>query len=94
MAVESGGQQALEDIQVRGRSITKPVGPRLLRLLERLFLYAMLAIFALIFFVPFYWVVTASIKETAELRMIPPTWWPQSFTLEHYVNVWTPRFAT
>lgn len=93
MTAEQSGQQALEPLEVHGRRVARPLVPRLLRLSERLFLFLMLAIFALIFFVPFYWVVTASIKETAELRMIPPTWWPQSFTLQHYVDVWTPRFA-
>lgn len=93
MTAEQDGQSALDGLPVRIRRVEKPFTPRLLHLLERVFLYGMLAVFALVFFAPFYWVVTASIKETAELRMIPPTWWPQSFTLEHYVTVWTPRFA-
>ena len=60
---------------------------------QRVFLYLGLAIFALIFFFPFYWVISASFKEAAELRRVPPTWWPQSFTLEHHLEVWTPEFA-
>ncbi len=59
----------------------------------RLLLYALLLIFGLIFVFPFYWVVTASIKDVAEIRAIPPTWWPQSFTLDAYAKVWSGKFA-
>ena len=48
---------------------------------------------ALIFFLPFYWVIIASFKSPAELRAIPPTWWPEVFTLENYPAVWDERFA-
>ncbi len=59
----------------------------------RLLLYTLLLIFGLIFVFPFYWVVTASIKDVAEIRAIPPTWWPQSFTLDAYAKVWSGKFA-
>ncbi len=55
-------------------------------------LYFVLAIIAIIYFVPLYWVITASFKETAELVRVPPTWWPHSFTLEHHLRVWGPKF--
>jgi len=58
-------------------------------------LYLGLGILAIIYFVPLYWVITASFKETAELVRVPPTWWPQSFTLEHHLRVWaTSKFLT
>ena len=58
-------------------------------------LYFVLGILAIIYFVPLYWVITASFKETAELVRVPPTWWPQSFTLEHHLRVWaTSKFLT
>lgn len=56
-------------------------------------IYGLLLIGALIFFVPFYWVVTASFKTAAELRSIPPTWWPETFTLANYPEVWRAAFA-
>ncbi len=56
-------------------------------------MYLLLALGAAIFFVPFYWVVTASFKTPAELRAIPPTWWPQTFTLANYQEVWRAEFA-
>jgi multiple sugar transport system permease protein len=63
------------------------------RRLEMIGLYTLLGIFAVIFFVPFYWVLSASVKEISELRRIPPTWIPQSFTLEHYTDVVSAQFG-
>jgi len=59
---------------------------------SRAILYVALTIAALTFLFPFYWTVTSSVKEIAELRRVPPTWWPQSFTLDHYKAVWGPKF--
>ncbi|MEZ4707485.1 MAG: carbohydrate ABC transporter permease [Caldilineaceae bacterium] len=56
-------------------------------------IYVLLLLGAIIFFVPFYWVVTASFKTAAELRAIPPTWWPETFTLANYPEVWRAEFA-
>lgn len=56
-------------------------------------MYLLLFAGALLFFVPFYWVVTASFKTAAELRAIPPTWWPETFTLANYPEVWRAAFA-
>jgi multiple sugar transport system permease protein len=66
---------------------------RLRRWAGQALLYAALLLGAVIFFVPFYWVVIASFKTPAELREIPPTWWPQTFTLANYPEVWRPEFA-
>lgn len=55
--------------------------------------YSLLTLAALIFFLPFYWVIIASFKTASELRQIPPTWWPQTFTLQNYPAVWDARFA-
>jgi multiple sugar transport system permease protein len=66
---------------------------RLQRLVGSILLYLILALGALIFFMPFYWVVMASLKTPAELRAIPPTWWPQEFTFANYPEVWRAEFA-
>jgi multiple sugar transport system permease protein len=66
---------------------------RLQRTLGRALLYLVLALGAIIFFVPFYWVVIASLKTPAELRAIPPTWWPQELTFANYPLVWRAEFA-
>ncbi|RIK40431.1 MAG: hypothetical protein DCC57_19540, partial [Chloroflexi bacterium] len=61
--------------------------------LGRAALYIGLAAAALVFFMPFYWVIVASFKTPAELREIPPTWWPQTFTFANYSEVWRAAFA-
>ena len=63
-----------------------------MRQIEAFLLYTVLLVLALVFLAPFYWVVVSSIKETSELQRIPPTWWPQTFTLQHHARVWTPKF--
>lgn len=84
--------QSISALQKRGLGMARARGLRGATL-ERALLYLALGIVALIFFVPLYWVVVSSVKETPELRAIPPTWWPHTFTLEHHIKVWTPKFA-
>jgi multiple sugar transport system permease protein len=59
----------------------------------RLLLYLVLLGFGIIFAFPFYWVISASVKDIVEIRAIPPTWWPHSFTLDAYARVWSGKFA-
>lgn len=78
----------------RGEATIRAAG-RSRRRVGTILLYLVLGIVAIIYFVPLYWVITASFKETAELVRVPPTWWPQSFTLEHHLRVWaTSKFLT
>lgn len=59
----------------------------------RVLLYGLLLVFGIIFVFPFYWVLTASVKDIVEIRAIPPTWWPHTFSLEAYGKVWSGKFA-
>lgn len=36
---------------------------------------------------PFAWMVVSSFKVTRELYAVPPTWWPEAPTLDHYRRV-------
>ncbi len=78
----------------RRRELTHTVRPYRLqgRLIQGL-VYALLAAGAVVFFLPFYWVIIASFKHPSELRAIPPTWWPHEFTLANYPQVWRGEFA-
>lgn len=38
---------------------------------------------------PFLWMVASSVKTSAELHHVPPTWIPQTFTLENYTTIFT-----
>ncbi|SDT57937.1 carbohydrate ABC transporter permease [Jiangella sp. DSM 45060] len=47
-------------------------------------LYVVLAVGVLAMALPFVWMVLSSVKPKAEVRSIPPTWLPETFTLENY----------
>jgi multiple sugar transport system permease protein len=66
---------------------------RIQHFVGRTVVYLLLAVAAIIFALPFYWVLIASFKTAAELRELPPTWWPQTFTLANYGEVWSATFA-
>ncbi len=76
-----------------GGVLSNSLGMRTQRGIERILLYLMLVIVGAIFFLPFYWVITASIKTSPELNRMPPTWWPHTLTLEHYPQALTPEFG-
>jgi multiple sugar transport system permease protein len=47
-------------------------------------LWLLLALGAVPMIGPFYWTLITSIKEQGEIRQFPPTFFPQTFTLEHW----------
>ncbi|MDQ6682669.1 MAG: carbohydrate ABC transporter permease [Chloroflexota bacterium] len=38
---------------------------------------------------PFIYMLLGSFKTTGELRQVPPTWWPQQFTLSNYTDLFS-----
>lgn len=52
--------------------------------LEKLVLWLVLGIGAIAMVGPFYWMFISSFKTRREGVAIPPTWWPQEFTLENW----------
>jgi multiple sugar transport system permease protein len=50
----------------------------------RIGLYTVLLVSLLVVAGPFLWMLLSSVKAEREIRRIPPTWWPEQFTLEHY----------
>ncbi|MBB5786168.1 carbohydrate ABC transporter permease [Jiangella mangrovi] len=47
-------------------------------------LYVVLSVGVLVMALPFVWMLLSSVKPEAEVRSIPPTWLPETFTLENY----------
>ncbi|SDU51320.1 carbohydrate ABC transporter permease [Jiangella alkaliphila] len=47
-------------------------------------LYVVLTIGVIVMALPFLWMLLSSVKPEAEVRSIPPTWLPETFTLENY----------
>ena len=50
----------------------------------KIILYAVLIAGLLVVVGPFLWMALASLKPEAEIRAIPPTWWPHTFTLDNF----------
>jgi len=65
-------------------AIVRPRPPHQFRLRPAYFLLIPLSLVAL---VPFIWMVLGSFKSGREIRKIPPTFFPQEFTLENYKRV-------
>lgn len=50
-------------------------------------IYLVLSIGLVLLVVPFLWMILGSVKTDAELRQVPPTWWPEQFTLDNYTEL-------
>jgi ABC-type glycerol-3-phosphate transport system permease component len=51
-------------------------------------LYALLIFVAAIFFVPIFWMLSASLKDLREIYTFPPQWIPLTPRWENYVDAW------
>ncbi len=52
-------------------------------------LYAVLTVGLVVVVVPFVWMLVSSFKPEAEVRAVPPTWWPHTVTTENYRSLFT-----
>lgn len=52
-------------------------------------LYAVLVVALLAVAAPFVWMVLGSFKSEGELRQAPPTWWPQTASLDNYTQLFS-----
>ena len=56
---------------------------------SRWWLYLVLTVAVVAVAAPFIWMLLGSFKTTTELRMSPPTWWPQNPTLDNYTELFS-----
>lgn len=61
---------------------------------QKLWLAALQLAVALLILVPFFWMVSVSLKPGTEPFAIPARLWPQNPTLENYVSAFRPEFQT
>jgi multiple sugar transport system permease protein len=54
---------------------------------SRPWLYVVLSVCLLAVVAPFVWMVLGSFKTEGELRQSPPTWWPETATLDNYTHL-------
>ncbi|HEX6076343.1 MAG TPA: carbohydrate ABC transporter permease [Micromonosporaceae bacterium] len=63
-----------------------------------LVLHAVLFAGLCVMIAPFLWMLLSSVKLGVEIRAVPPTWWPEVFTLGNYQELFTrldfPRYFT
>jgi multiple sugar transport system permease protein len=52
-------------------------------------LYVILVVALVAVIAPFVWMVLGSFKSEGELRQVPPTWWPQTASLDNYTQLFT-----
>ncbi len=52
-------------------------------------IYAVLGVGLFLVVVPFLWMLVSSFKPEAEVRAVPPTWWPETLTLDNYDRLFT-----
>jgi len=64
----------------------------------KIILYAILLLGLLVVVGPFIWMALSSFKPEAEIRAAPPTWWPHTWTLTNYRDLFSrldfPRYFT
>ncbi|MBW9092507.1 carbohydrate ABC transporter permease [Microbacterium jejuense] len=59
------------------------------RIISTAILYGLLVVLAIPFLYPTLWMVFSSFKPTSEIFAIPPTLWPQTWTLDGWSKVFT-----
>jgi len=59
------------------------------RLLYQLFGYIILSAIGILFFLPFVWMVSTSLKIDKQIFVYPPKWLPNPITLTHYKEAFT-----
>ena len=52
-------------------------------------LYAVMTVGLVLVVIPFVWMLVSSFKPEAEVRAVPPTWWPETVTTENYTQLFT-----
>ncbi len=67
--------------------ITLPSNPRLWRLAKRAISYLFVSASALLFLIPFIWMVSSSLQTEQEIASTTMRWIPETFHWENYANV-------
>jgi len=57
------------------------------RVINRIIVYAILIFGTLVTLVPFVWVILTSLKPASEIIRVPPTFFPQKWTLQSYLTI-------
>jgi len=62
---------------------------RMLEIVRKIIIYALLLVGAAVILVPFLWMVSTSLKTEAQLFTYPPEWIPDPIQFSNYTDAWT-----
>lgn len=57
------------------------------RIIGRVFFYTGILLLITVILIPFFFMVTVSLKSAREAIQVPPTVWPEQLTLQHYKDI-------
>ncbi|MDE0672789.1 MAG: carbohydrate ABC transporter permease [Caldilineaceae bacterium] len=57
-------------------------------LLKTVYIYSALFVYAVLFLLPFYWMLNTSLKEPLRVFQIPPDWYPNPVVFRNYLDAW------
>lgn len=82
--------EALTEVSSRpSNPIPRSRSAKRIQLTVRAALYLVLLVGLVATLLPFVWMFLGSVKTEAELRQRPPTWWPETFTLDNFAGWFT-----
>lgn len=64
------------------------IGSKFREKVKKLFVYVLLSVGAVIFTIPLFWIISTSLKPSAQLYVFPPQWIPKPFMWSNYPNAW------
>jgi multiple sugar transport system permease protein len=79
--IRSAGPAVVPDPSAEPQQPAPRMRPRVL------WVYIVLTVGLVFVVTPFIWMVLGSFKTDAENRQVPPTWWPEQFTIENYTEL-------
>jgi len=56
--------------------------------LQILFILFILIVGGVVFLIPFFWMLSTSLKSPGEVFIFPPVWIPQKFIWQNYLDIW------
>jgi multiple sugar transport system permease protein len=66
------------------RSVSRSATPWQ-RIAERIAAHAVLIVLSVVFFIPFFWMVSGALKTPADLNAFPAVWFPKTLTFENFI---------
>jgi multiple sugar transport system permease protein len=78
----------LERVRPVSRAAERATRPRLDEVVVRILSYALISLGAAVVLVPFFWMLSTSLKAQQDLFLYPPEWIPRPLRFENYRDAW------